>query len=71
MPTKEVKEKLEKGFDSKNAAYAGSNIQATVDDQSITLTGTVNSESQKEMAVQLARAYADDRKVIDRLVIPQ
>jgi hypothetical protein len=29
----------------------------------------VQSEGQREMALQLARAYADDRTIIDRLVI--
>ena len=67
ISTKQVEEKLRKGFDNKNAAYTGSNIQPAVDDQSITLTGTVSGEGQREMALQLARAYADDRRVIDRL----
>ena len=69
--TKDVEEKLRKGFDSKNAAYAGSDIQAVVDDQSVTLKGTVKSESQREMALQLAQAYAGNRKIMDRLVVPQ
>jgi osmotically-inducible protein OsmY len=69
--TKDVAEKLQKDLDNKNAAYAGSKIQATVDDQSITLSGTVTSQSQHEMAMQLAKAYAGDRRIVDRLVIPQ
>jgi hypothetical protein len=39
------------------------------DDQSVTLNGTVNSESQREMARQLAQAYGGDRKIVDRLVV--
>lgn len=69
QPTKEVEEKLRKGFDRKNAAYAGSNIQPAVDDQSITLSGSVTSQMQHDMALQLAQAYADDRKIIDHLAI--
>ena len=68
---KEVTEKLQKAFDSKNAAYAGSNIQPVVDDQSITLNGTVKDQGQHEMALQLARAYAGSRKIVDRLAIRQ
>jgi len=71
MSTKDVAEKLQKDLDNKNAAYAGSKIQAVVDDQSITLNGTVTSESQHEMAMQLAKAYSGDRRIIDRLVIQQ
>jgi len=71
ISTREVEEKLRKGFDPKNAAYAGSNIQAAVNDQSVTLTGTVTSEGQREMAVQLAKAYADNRQIVDHLVVQQ
>jgi len=71
MSTKDVAEKLQKDLDNKNAAYAGSKIQAVVDDQSITLSGTVTSQSQHEMAMQLAKAYAGDRRITDRLVIQQ
>ena len=71
MSTKDVAEKLQKDLDSKNAAYAGSKIQAVVDDQSVTLSGTVTSQSQHEMAIQLAKAYAGDRRIVDHLVIQQ
>ena len=67
--SKEVAEKLQKALDSKNAAYRGSSIQTSVDDQTITLTGSVTSSMQHDMALQLARAYGDDRKIIDRLTI--
>jgi osmotically-inducible protein OsmY len=67
--TKDVSEKLEKAFDPKNAAYAGSSIQPVVDDQTVTLDGTVKDEGQREMAMQLARAYAGNRKIVDRLRI--
>jgi osmotically-inducible protein OsmY len=69
--TKDVTEKLQKAFDPKNAPYAGSNIQPTVDDQTVTLAGTVKDEGQREMALQIARAYAGNRKIVDRLTIPQ
>jgi osmotically-inducible protein OsmY len=67
--TREVTEKLQKAFDPKNAAYQGSKIEPVVDDQSVTLNGTVKDEGQHEMALQLARAYAGNRKIVDRLTI--
>lgn len=67
--SKEIADRLHKLLDSKNAAYRGSNIQSSVDDQTITLTGSVTSSMQRDMAVQLARAYADDRQIVDKLVI--
>jgi osmotically-inducible protein OsmY len=69
--TREVTEKLQKAFDPKNPAYAGSAIQPVVDDQTVTLNGTVKDQGQHEMAMQLARAYAGNRKIVDRLTIPQ
>jgi osmotically-inducible protein OsmY len=71
MSTKDVQENLQKALDNKNPAYTGSNIQTAVDDQTITLSGTVTSSSQREMARQIAEAYAGNRKIIDRMVISQ
>lgn len=71
MSTKDVQENLQKALDNKNPAYSGSNIQTAVDDQTITLSGTVTSSSQREMARQIAQAYAGNRKIIDRMVISQ
>ena len=71
MSTKDVQENLQKALDNKNPAYTGSNIQTAVDDQTITLSGTVTSSSQREMARQMAQAYAGNRKIVDRLVISQ
>jgi BON domain len=67
--SKDVAEKLDKAFDNKNAAYRGSSIQTAVDDQSVTLSGSVTSSMQRDMALQLARAYGEDRKIVDKLVI--
>lgn len=66
---KDVEEKLQKALDNKNVVYRGSNIQTTVDAQTVTLTGSVTSSMQREMALQLARAYGEERKVVDKLVI--
>lgn len=67
--SKELSQKLQKALDSKNAAYQGSKIQTNVDDQSITLSGSVTSSMQHDMALQLARAYGDDRRIVDKLTI--
>lgn len=71
MSTKDVQDKLQKAFDNKNAAYTGSSIQTSVDDQSVTLNGSVTSELQHEMALQLARAYGEDRKIVDHLAVKE
>ena len=66
---KDVQEKLHKLLDSKNVAYKGSNITPTVDNQNVTLTGSVTSSMQHDMAMQIARAFGEDRQVVDKLVI--
>lgn len=71
MSTKDVTEKLQKALDNKNPQYKGSNIQTAVDDQSVTLSGTVTSDMQREWALQLARAYAGNRKIVDKLTVAQ
>ena len=71
MSSKDVQEKLGKALESKNAPYAGSDIKPRVDDQTITLLGTVQSSMQIEMAKQLAQAYAGNRKVVSELSIRQ
>jgi BON domain len=69
--SKELQEKFKKMYATKNAAYRGSNIQTQVDDQSVTLTGSVKSTMQHDMALQLARFYGEDRHVVDKLVIQE
>jgi osmotically-inducible protein OsmY len=71
MSNKDVTEKLQKALDNKNPQYKGSNIQTAVDDQSVTLSGTVTSDMQREWALQFARAYAGNRKIVDKLAIAQ
>lgn len=67
--SKDIAQKLQKALDNKNPAYKGSEIKTAVDDQTVTLTGSVIDSSQHEMALQMARAYAEGRNVIDKLVI--
>lgn len=67
--SKDVEQKLQKALDNKNPAYKGSEINTAVDDQTVTLTGSVTDTTQREMALQIARAYAEGRNVINKLVI--
>ena len=67
--SKDVQEAIQKALDNKNPAYRGSDIKTAVGDQNITLTGSVTGITQHEMALQIARAYANNRKIVDRLVI--
>jgi hyperosmotically inducible protein len=48
---------------------AGSNIKVNVDDSSVVLTGTVDSEQQHDLALRIAQAYAGDRPIDDKIQI--
>jgi hypothetical protein len=46
-------------------------IDARVDDNSIVLTGAVDSLTQHDLAVHIAQSNAGERKVVDKIVIKQ
>ncbi len=49
----------------------GSNLKAQVDEGSVTLTGTVNSETQHDAAISIARSYAGNRAIVDKITVRQ
>ena len=50
-------------------SLAGTNIKVSVDEHSVSLTGTVNSEQQHDLALRIAQSYAGDRRVDDNIQI--
>jgi osmotically-inducible protein OsmY len=48
---------------------SGANVEAQVDDQSIILSGTVESYAQHQRVLQLVEPYARWRKVVDRIKV--
>src|SRR5215813_6268673 len=46
---------------------SSANVEATVDDHNITLTGTVDSYAQHQRVLQLVEPYARYRKVVDKI----
>ncbi len=46
-------------------------IRAKVDDQSITLTGTAQSETQHRRVLQTVQPYTGQRKVVDKIVVKE
>ena len=47
----------------------GAHIHPAVDDETITLIGTVNSEAQHRRALQLVDPYTQWRKVVDKITV--
>jgi len=49
---------------------SGADVQAQVDDQSITLSGTVTSYAQHQRVLQLVAPYTRTRQIIDKIKTP-
>lgn len=46
-------------------------VDAQVSDSSVVLTGNVSSEEQHDIVLRIARSYAGDRKIVDKVKVTQ
>jgi osmotically-inducible protein OsmY len=68
MSNAEVQQQLEKRI-SEDPGLVGSNVSVSVDDRSIVLSGTVESEQQHQLALRAAQSVAGDRPIDDKLQV--
>ena len=54
---------------SSDPVLSGADVQASVDDVAITLTGSVQSEGQHRRALAFASQYAQYRKIVDKIAV--
>ena len=66
----DIEQELQKEF-GRAPLLNGTQLKASVDDKTILLTGTVETQEQHDLALQLAQAYATKRKLIDKIEIRQ
>jgi hypothetical protein len=50
---------------------AGVNVNVSVDDKSVVLTGTVQDKQQHDLALRIAGSYADQREIVDKIQVQQ
>ena len=50
-------------------SLSGAQVQASVDDTSITLTGSVQSQAQKDRVLALVSPYQAQRKIVDKITV--
>ncbi|HEV2990268.1 MAG TPA: BON domain-containing protein [Candidatus Angelobacter sp.] len=62
----QLQQTLRKDPDLKDAQ-----VQTRVDDQTITLKGTVQDDIQHQRVLQLVQTYAGKRKIVDDLIVKQ
>jgi hypothetical protein len=52
-------------------ALRGTNIDAEVNDTSVVLKGSVDTMTQHDLALRIAKSHAGNRKVVDRIKVRQ
>ena len=50
---------------------SGTNIDARVEDDSVVLTGNVDTMAQHHLAVQIAQSNAGNRRIVDKIKVKQ
>jgi osmotically-inducible protein OsmY len=46
-------------------------VNVSVDDTSVVLTGTANDEQQHDLALRIAKSYAGEREIEDKIQVQQ
>jgi len=68
MTSSDIQQQLEQSI-SEDPTLNDANVKTKVDDESITLTGTVQSESEHSKVLATVQPYVGKRKVVDKLVV--
>lgn len=66
LSTPEVQQQIQDGFNSE-PTLADKKISVRTDDNSVVVSGTVESEAQHDLALRIVESYAGNRKVVDRI----
>jgi hyperosmotically inducible protein len=70
LSTAQVQEQIQQGLNSE-PALSNSKVSVKTNEDSVVLSGTVESERQHELALRIAQSYAGDRKVVDKIRVQQ
>lgn len=66
LSTTEIQQQIQDKLNSE-PALANTHVGVKTDDMSVTLTGTVETEEQHDLALRIAQSYAGDRKIVDKI----
>jgi osmotically-inducible protein OsmY len=69
LPAAQVEQQQIQDKINSEPALANTNVEVKTNDRSITLTGTVDSQRQHDLALRIAQSYAGDRKIVDKIKI--
>jgi hypothetical protein len=70
LSTIEVEQQIQEHFNTE-PTLANTNLGVEADESSVILTGTVDSDLQHDLALRIVQSYAGDRKLVDKVQVPQ
>ena len=70
LSTTQVQKQIQHGLNSE-PALSNTNVSVKTGEDSVVLGGTVESEKQHELVLQIAQSYAGDRKIVDNIKVRQ
>jgi hypothetical protein len=68
LSTAQVEQHIQDKFNSE-PVLANTNVGVKTDDKSVTLTGTVDTDAQHDLALRIAQSYAGDRTIVDKITV--
>jgi BON domain len=68
LPSADVQQQIQKKLTTE-PLLANTNVEATVDEKSVVLSGTVEDERQHEVALRIAESYSGDRRIVDKIQV--
>jgi hypothetical protein len=66
VPSAEVQDQIQKKLASE-PQLTNADVNTVVDDKSVVLTGTVDNSEQHALALRIAKSYAGDRNLVDKI----
>jgi glucose/arabinose dehydrogenase len=66
----EIQQQIQQHFNSE-PTLANTNLAVEAAESSVVLTGTVDSDLQHDLALRIVQSYAGDRKLLDKVNVPQ
>jgi len=70
LSTTQVEQQIQEHFNAE-PTLANTNLRIKADESLVVLSGTVDSDTQHELALRIAQSYAGDRKIVDKITVRQ
>jgi hypothetical protein len=68
LSTAQVEQQIQDKL-NREPVLANANVGVKTDDKSVTLTGTVDTDAQHDLALRIAQSYAGDRTIVDKITV--